>query len=522
MRKIRLIICVLVVIVCFSGCGKVAKSNTWQTTMHGIDGVRGLERSIMHLGAGDADKFGISKSLIFVCGDVAIANLDPDVVTKFNELLVSKYGCDFVVEFISGDIIADKYGYTYYDFVSDIKVLGQQADILMAMTPAKYSTLIKEGYFIGLKEYMEETELGQKMYSSYPEVIWEMLKKDGEIFGYAPFCTATNRYALVCNKGLAKELDLNVQEGFSFYEIGDILSEVNVQEQLNADVIEIFASKDALFRMLGYCDMGYGIYGKKDFDGSWKALYPAADEEFMTMCKKLQEYNKKGWLKISDYIGLGIQEIVAEGNFIFWFNNIKDANMVGNKIKLSAYYAVDRIYEVIRGDIWYGYYPTRESLVYGVTTWSKYQKEALDLIALIQTEEELSNLLLYGIEGEHYVYQDGKVIELPNEYHGMGDKFMIINPNITLSEFLEPDDKLGYYKELAKNYEYNPAYSMDRTPYLEQLKVLLTIYEEYETGLLTGTYEDVEAAIAELDKRLKEAGIEQIIDAYNKQLQVLQ
>jgi len=550
-RKIKLI-CICTVILCFSGCNSTGDgttpyetptmnientsetesvaetttvpkiTTTEKTTPYIPDEKRGISRSKYRVGEESIEKLGVSKTITFVCMERDVWFCDEAVITRFNELLVNEYGCDFVVEFIGGDIIDDKYGYTYYDYTSDIKRLGQHVDILMSASPASYSRLIEEGYYIGWKKYLETTELGRKMYASYPEIMWKMVERDGEIYGYTPLKSPARRYTLVCNKELAEKLGLNIQEGFSFYDIGNILSKIEASEQngVMTDIIPIYYDTYVWTNMLGYCDLGYGIYAKENKDGKLQAIYPASDEEFIKVCKTIREYNKKGWMVQANYAKKETKDAAAEGKFLFYNSVVEQGDMVGNRIKISGN-SLDGIHEVVVGDVWYVHYQLQESVVYGVTTWSEYQEDALKLISLIQTEPKLSNLLAYGIEGEHYAYEDREVVKLPSEKFALGDR-SVENPNITFSEFLEPDDKLGYYKELAENYKYNIVYSMDRTPYLEQLKALLAIYEEYETGLLAGTYEDVEATIAELDKRLKEAGIEQIIDAYNKQLNELQ
>lgn len=503
----------------------IEKTTAETTTVYIPDEERGILRSNEKRGEGSAERFGVSKTLTFVCWEYHLWSCDEDVITRFNELLVNKYGCDFVVEFIGADIITDKKsGYTYYDYVSDVKRLEQPVDILLTAAPAKYSLLVEEGYFISWKEYLETTELGQKMYDSYPEVMWKMVERDGEIYGYSPVKTPARRYALACNRKLAEELGLNVQEGFSFYDIADILLKIEKSDQNNImkDIAPIYYATDTWINMLGYCDMGYGIYAKKNEEGKLQALCPSSDEEFVKLCKTIRKYNEKGWLVRADYATKETRDAVANGKFLFYNSVINQGDMVKNNIKISGE-SIWGIYEVIVGNVYYVYYPLQENIVYGVTTWSEYKEEAMKLISLIQTEAELSNLLAHGIEGDHYAYVDREVVKLPSDYSmfGFGDR-AIENPNITFPEYLEPDDKLGYYKELAEKYEYNPAYSMDRKPYVEQLKVLYAIYKEYETGLLTGTYEDVDATIAELDKRLKEAGIEQIIDEFNRQLQELE
>ncbi len=474
----------------------------------------------------DGDKemvrLGVSKKLVFICDKGMLFYIDPDILERFNELLVDKYGCDFVVEFRGYNIATNKYGYTYYDALKDTINSGEQTDIIMSLSPASYTKLIKEGYFIDIKEYMETTQDGKKLYEAYEPVIWETVEyDDGNIYGYAPFAEPGGAYYLVCNKKKAESTGINVSEGFSFYDIGKILEGAEVKQ---TGAYEICATQPALMRMLGYEELSCGIVADRDETGEWRAINPLLDDEFVKLCKTLREYREKGWLTMMDSIPQEDIPKLMKGGFIFNFSLFSPDEMADGKM-LYTLMEGDVIHDVIVGDVWYQYLQRREGLVYGVHSRSEHTEEALRLITLINTEEELVRLLRYGIEGAHYVYEDGKVIQLANEYSGMGDVLRVVNPMLYYPEKLEPENIEEYYRELAKNYEFGGVGEAGLSPveYVEVINsrnydgvpLLEQIYDEYYMGLLYGAYEDVDATIAEVLRLQDEAGINEIIEAVN-------
>lgn len=483
-----------------------------------------MARSRYTFGDGDAERLGVSKTLVFLTTEEFMGKkTDEAIVHRFNELLVNKYGCDFTVVFKTGDIISGfrDDGYLYNYFLEDIRSLGQQADIITACSPAKYINLADEGYFVGLKEYLTGTEDGNKFYEAYSKKIWDTVEKDGEIYGYSAFVTPTYRYSLVCNKALKEQLNLDTEGICTLYDVGRALSELGEEQLAKLDGIEmLYCDHAALIAMLDYCELGYGIYGKKDAGGKVRAIYPAADEEFVSLCKAVREYKEKGWLRMVYGSPVSITDSVATGNFLFWCGSVMDAEIVGDKIELSGAQYWHKIHDVDVLNTWYGYYPKRNNFVYGISSWSEYTEEAKKLLMLINTETELANLLAYGIEEVNYAYKDKKIIYITEE-RGINGIATFVNPGITHPLYLEPENKVEFYKELCENYEYNPGWSLDRSEYMDKLEVIDEITNEYFKNLILGNYEDIDAVIGEMNRRAQEAGIDEVIAEFNRQLEEL-
>ncbi|MBO5229113.1 MAG: extracellular solute-binding protein [Lachnospiraceae bacterium] len=502
------------------------------------DEIRGINNNDDFFSAdGDMERLGVTKKVVFQCMSHNTSSLDPVVLSKFNELLVKKYGCDFVLElvgienwyyisaYVDGKWV--KYGYTYLDTVSDMKNMGQRVDIITAIGDADYTKLAEEGYFVDITDYLTDDAEGKKLYDAYPAEIWEMVKRNGRIYGYTTYSTPMYMYTLNCNKKMADRLGLKVEEGFSFYDMGTILAEAGISSEELGDVAPIYVGSGYAYAMLDCIELGCGLMGRKDAKGNWTAFNPTEDEGFLKLWKTIRDYRKKGWLADSS---TGYRK-VTEGDFLFACNTFSGADMVDDKILLRRTEGrndIKEIFDIIPGDIRYGYYGPRDNVVYGVTAWSEYKDEALRLITLMQTEPELANLLRYGIEGVHHVYEDNKVTLLPSlelKWGADSGSMNLLNPNITYSVDLEPENKLEFYKVRSANYEKDPRLDCGIStqeyydlydPYEERVDILDQICEQGYAKLLNGEYEDVEAAASEINRMQKEAGIDEITDALNE------
>ncbi|MBE5949680.1 MAG: hypothetical protein E7261_11775 [Lachnospiraceae bacterium] len=491
-------------------------------------GIGDLADNNIRLADEDAARLGVSKVLVLQTISNCTWNTGEDIINKFNELLVTKYGCDFVVGFIGANPEVDEKGYTYYHFLEDIRNLGQQADIIMSGAPAHYTRLVEDGFLLDITEYLGSEE-GEKLYDAYSEEVWELVRVEGRIYGYVPRKLPSYVNALSCNREMAEKLGLNIEAGYSFYDIGNMLEAVeNLKEDIAEKVI-LYSDSGYLEGMLGYYNMGRGIYAKKNEDGSWTAFNATENEEFINLWKKVREYKEKGWLRTDETA----YDAVEEGDFLFAaIQHYYSDRAIEDKLVMvvgKGPYAHKTVYEVIPGEWFYSYYTGVEDFVYGVTTWSKYRQEALELITLINTEPELANLLVYGIENKHYSYKDKLVRTLPTSdgiAMGDGDMYVFVNPGLLLAQCAEPENKAEYYKEVAAKFEASPlceygVSQLEFFEFLEDYEQRSTLHQIYAQGyekLFNGDYEDVEAAVAEINRMQKEAGIDELIDAFNTQM----
>ena len=492
-------------------------------------GTGSVASNCRYLADKDAERLGVSKILVFetLSGCVSNGGVDHDIFSRFNELLVTKYGCDFVVSFLGFSDTGNSWAnYSYYDMLSGARELGQQLDIIMACPPAYYSRIVRDGFMEDITDYLMTTEEGKKLYGAYSEECWKRCEReDGRIYGYIPQTTPGLYNVLVCNRELADKLGIKAEEGFSFYDIESMLAGADLSEENIGDVIPVAMSGNFPLRF-GYYPLGNGIWAKEDAEGSWTAFNLLEDEQALEGYRTIRKYVEKGWLvKIE---GSQLTQKFENGEFIFGMTYAMDEKLADSRLVLSSSSdgkkTVDTVYDVIVGEINYQQYQPAEFMVYGVSTWSEYKDEALKLLTILNTEAELANLLAYGIENDHYTYRDRRIIKLPSYGHGIGTFIPVANPNLTLPVLVEPDNKQEYYREVSSKFEPGPnidcGIPLDEQSALikayGQSEILEQIYEQGIGKLWAGEYEDVDAAAAEIVRMQKEAGIDEVIAVFNE------
>ena len=149
---------------------------------------------------------------------------------------------------------------------------------------------------------------------------------------------------------------------------------------------------------------------------------------------------------------------------------------------------------------------------------SKYKKEALKLLQLMNTDSKLRNMCAYGTEGNFMQYEDdGTVTRLRDDWtwpsYTQGSFFILS----TVSGG-DPDE---WEQVKEQNESATPStclgFAMDVEPVQSELSNCVTVWEKYKSDCLTGAI-DPETVLPQCIEELKAAGMDKIIEEAQKQI----
>jgi putative aldouronate transport system substrate-binding protein len=154
-----------------------------------------------------------------------------------------------------------------------------------------------------------------------------------------------------------------------------------------------------------------------------------------------------------------------------------------------------------------------------VSTNSKYPKEAVKLLELVNTDQKLRDMLGYGIEGKHFSYvNDGKAVRRDRT------DWPLINYQVA-SFFIEtPEDTVppGYWDEVQDlNEQAVPSvmlgFILDLEPILNEVINCRSVWLKYFTDLNTGA-SDPQTILPQIMQELKNAGFDKVIAEAQRQV----
>lgn len=170
-------------------------------------------------------------------------------------------------------------------------------------------------------------------------------------------------------------------------------------------------------------------------------------------------------------------------------------------------------------EVYYGSISSTGSTYWTVPITSKNPEAAIKFLNLTYENHALSNLILNGIEGTHWVKTDKpKVIAFPegvdaktsgyyNSLGLYGDRRF----EDTFSASLSDEVQAAYTAQAVANKTQATGYSYDSTAFANELIAVQALISQYLPTLETGSASDLKGTYDEFIAKLKNAGIDKII-----------
>ena len=162
-----------------------------------------------------------------------------------------------------------------------------------------------------------------------------------------------------------------------------------------------------------------------------------------------------------------------------------------------------------------------------IMSTSKYKEQAMQVINLLQTDKELYNLLVFGIEGDHYTkIGEDRISTATNESPTSNDryglyKWIVGNTSMAYDLETEPEEyKKWVFEEANMSDKRSPliGFKPDTEPVADYITQVSSVRDKYEQPLLTGSIEDWEAFYEEFKTQMNKVGNEQVLEELQRQI----
>lgn len=378
-----------------------------------------------------------------------------------------------------------------------------EVDIVTVCGRESGKELGEDGTLLELTDYLS-SEKGQQLYGSITEDMWHSIAINGKIYGANGYFYAGS--AAPCynvNRALMEKYDLSEKDfRCSIAELEDIFDMVKKGEGESFHPLAI--------------NGGNYISGMETISKSVsinlktnKAELLSDNEDYMSIMKDIYDMNDKGYVSVaSDLGGVRLNEENYLVSFFFSTVALDAADDYRETGKGCPSFTADDLLQVV----WEGYdwYSAATWPAACVCTKSEKQEQTLDLITAIYTDQALSDLFLYGVEGVNYTtHENGGVVS--ESFHPLvAAKF---GNQLAASPFY--DDLKEFYIEKHKKLIDNPFLDFtEYTPPSTKTDDLMNLLYE---GLIEG--KKYNETVSKLKTKLEEAGAYEYIDGLNKKVE---
>lgn len=383
-----------------------------------------------------------------------------------------------------------------------------------------YPIFVEAGALEPMDSYLETHSSGQELRDAYPEKVWKKLNYEGEVYGALTSDFKYNCY-LVGNQTIAGQYGIDLQE-LSRENCLELAAEVGKKEQENGNSTFLpffyYPAEKSAEREDSLCKL-INLYGN---EGKLEARSILEDEAYLQEIQRVTRFYQDGIFPSSGQLqdkGTDEFQEIAKGNFflipVYTYSQESALAQVRASYRVPDYLELQAMPCPELNNPFMGW-----GAVTGVAAGSTRKEEAFAVLAEVYSRGELSDLLVYGREGKEYNWKNGKIVPREgNAYNVLVNKLSIGN-----SFLLSPDqeESLNRKQEVEMLMEDIPlsketGFWLDSVCVADQVMAVNQVYLNHIL-FFQGQSENWEQELEQIRDEAEEAGIQEILTAWNQQL----
>ena len=418
------------------------------------------------------------------------------VEDEANKYLEEKIGVNIDMNFIDYGEYSQKLGVIINS--------GEAYDLAFTCSWAgDYLGNARKGAFLDLTPYLDN--IGSEMKEAIDDRFWSGAEVDGGIYAVPnqkEICTAP---MWVFTKEYVDKYNIPYTELHSLEDLEPWLKLIKENEP---DVTPLYITKG--FSAPQYFEQLVDPVGIEYEDDSLVVKNMFETDKMKSTLETLRKYYQAGYINADSATA---QDDKSVKRFVTKGDGQPYAEVLWSK---------DLKYDVVASQITDSYITnasTTGSMI-AVSKNSKNPDKAVEFLNLLNTDEYIRNLLNYGIEGTHYESVNDKQIKLTDKasdysvgYYTLGNLFITKvldnEPETKWDEFQEFNDAAKEYAVLG--------FKFDTSKVTNEIAAINNVLEEFKSTIYSGSV-DVDEYLDKLNKKLKDQGIDRVIEEMQTQL----
>lgn len=453
------------------------------------------------------------------------------VMEKVNEILKAELGCTMSMNFIGW---AD-WGTAYQLLLTG----GNKIDLIYNASWASDKDYARKGAFMDLTDLVEE--VAPELWDMIPMEAWDyatLPTDNGDII----YCIPT-AYVTYTSTGIEYRQDLCNKYNLP---VPDSIENAYLyQKGIKENCPEMYANMDGGTRsweimkldnfFLHYEESVGVMIGSVKEDGetpSWAKVekYISPDNEwFRQELEVAKQWADEGFWdrNLSSNPSDDVGGYFDEGMVAMSYNGLnidKFSGTVGKAATNHEDWTIGFVPYGLKQGYVFNSSPTQDATAIPIT--SENPELALKVVELIYTNEELMQLISYGIEGVHYTIDETGAYKATDDASNFGQYAMNTwawkRTDYMLDGAATEEGKV--VDELkAKMAEATPimptGFSFDRSPVEAKVAAVEQVISQYLTPLRYGLTDDLDADLANFFEKANAAGLQEVQDEYIRQYQ---
>ncbi len=381
----------------------------------------------------------------------------------------------------------------------------------------QFNTVVNNNWAYPLDDLLEKYGQGAKEVINPYDL--DACKFNGVLYALPNQKDTSRAAGFAMRKDICDELGITVPEEGTYEEMHDILVKVHEAYPDMYPLVPTWAG-GGMQTTLPIDPLGdsLGILEDARTD-STTVVDQAETKSFQDFCKMMWQWNQEG-LIMPDATTTTENALLSSNGFAM-FENWKP----GKELEVYKGNGKEVYFMKIHGPIKHTAIPNGNSWI--IPYSSKHPEEAMKMWNLMYTDPDVSNLLINGIEGKHWVWANDEhtLIKSPEGVDPNASGYSSVDwswPNQQITpvwEGAEDPDLWTKLNEFNNSGVPSPAmgFIWDSSSVMNQVTACNNVSATYRTALMWGSI-DPEENIPKYIEELKAAGIDEIIAEKQKQL----
>ena len=389
---------------------------------------------------------------------------------------------------------------------------GEKLDILSSFAWAEpYNQNVAKGNFLEVTPLLDKVAPQYK--SALPQILLDACKINGKVYGLPTIKEIGASFGFVVRKDIADSIGM---DGTALKNIDDFAAFVEKahKQDSNLGITGFFQNGISFSNVVQVGGWGYGVY--KYDDKSAKVYNLFDDPDFLHYSKVMHQLYTDGCvLKESTISGFDISKF---GDRII---GVTDSLKPGINVQVEGQ-VYNNKYKCVVSTATPIYFDTANAttVMNAISRTSEDPERAMMFLQLANTDEQVCNMINFGIEGKHYTKTGSKNIEInPDAAYNPGETWGISNNLLCYYVPGQQDGLWDEYRDFNKGAIPSPTlgFSFDTTPVKTEVGACNNVIATFNTAISSGML-NPDTDYPKIKAKLQQAGMDKIIDEEQKQI----
>jgi len=407
---------------------------------------------------------------------------------------------------------------SYYQQMNLMSSSGEKLDLMFTFgNSGLYSSDAMSGKLLPIDDLLDR--YGQGLVEAVGAEYMESARIGGKIYGVPTLHSFAQQPGILMRKDIVDKYNIDISSIKTIHDLDPVFRTVKDHEPGMVPIA--FGLSNAMTFLRNYDKLGDGYGVLPGFDNGLKIVNWFETEEYAELLNVMHEWFKAGYVNKDAATTQATTSDLLKADATFSYITMLKPEVKAQEERMTG----KELVEVYFSD--YEPYATTTDVVvgvWGIAQQSEDPERVMMFLNMMYTNKELVNLLIWGIEGKHYVKVSDNVIRYPDGIDSSTVGYTmnsLTTSNPFIAYTLEGEDPnisqtIQKWNQAARK-SAALGFTFTANEVQNEMTAISNVLQQYQRVLESGSA-DPKELLPEFNAQLKAAGIDRVIEQKQAQL----